>query len=342
MRPPCRVHVIIIAALLGVFVTKAWGIEQRVQLKTTTGILHGTLDLPNGTSPCPVVVIIAGSGPTDRDGNQPLMKNDSLKLLGQALAVRGIAVLRYDKRGVAESTAAAAREEDLRFETYVGDVVQWVTWLRQDPRFMRVGLIGHSEGSLIGMLAAKQAKIDAFVSLAGSGRAAPALIREQLDAKLATSLKAKNSQILDELVAGRTVTAIPEELTALYRPSVQPYLISWFKYDPLREIAALEVPVLIVQGTTDLQISVDDAKRLAAAKKDTKLRLIDGMNHVLKHATLPAEQQAAYTDPSLPIKAQAVEEIIAFLTTEIANAATRPNPAMETDANRRPSSSLRR
>jgi len=207
---------------------------------------------------------------------------------------------------------------------------------------MRVGLIGHSEGSLIGMLAAKQAKIDAFVSLAGSGRAAPALIREQLDAKLATSLKAKNSQILDELVAGRTVMEIPEELTALYRPSVQPYLISWFKYDPLREIAALEVPVLIVQGTTDLQISIEDAKRLAAAKKNAKLRLIDGMNHVLKHATLPAEQQAAYTDPSLPIKAQAVEEIIAFLTTEIANAATRPNPAMETDANRRPGSSLRR
>jgi alpha-beta hydrolase superfamily lysophospholipase len=342
MRPPCRVHVIISAVFLAVFVTQAWGIEQRVQLRTTTGTLHGTLDLPVGTFPCPVMVIIAGSGPTDRDGNQPLMKNDSLKLLGQALAVRGIAVLRYDKRGVAESTAAAAREEDLRFETYVGDVVQWVTWLRRDPRFMRVGLIGHSEGSLIGMLAAKQAKVDAFVSLAGSGRAAPALIREQLDAKLATSLKAQNSQILDELVAGRTVMEIPEELTALYRPSVQPYLISWFKYDPVREIAALEVPVLIVQGTTDLQISIEDAKRLAAAKKNAKLRLIDGMNHVLKHATLPAEQQAAYTDPSLPIKAQAVEEITAFLTTEIANAATRPNPAMETDANRRPGSSPRR
>jgi fermentation-respiration switch protein FrsA (DUF1100 family) len=339
MRPLSRVHVIISAAVLAVFVTEAWGMEQHVQLETTTGTLHGTLDLPNDTAPCPVVVIIAGSGPTDRDGNQALMKNDSLKLLGQALAAKGIAALRYDKRGIGQSAAAPRREEDLRFETYVADVVQWVTWLRRDPRFLRIGLIGHSEGSLIGMLAAKQAKVDALVSIAGAGRAAPALIGAQLDAKLAPSLKARSNQILDELAAGRTVTDVPNELAALYRPSVQPYLISWFKYDPVREIAALEVPVLIVQGTTDLQISVDDAKRLAAAKKDAKLRMIAGMNHVLKHATLPTEQQAAYTDPSLPIKAQAVEEIASFFTTEFASAAERPNTAMETDANRRPGSS---
>jgi uncharacterized protein len=313
------------AAVLAVFVTEAWGIEQRVQLKTTTGILQGTLDLPNGASPCPVVVIIAGSGPTDRDGNQALMKNDSLKLLGQALAAKGIAALRYDKRGIAESASAATREEDLRFETYVADVVQWVTWLRQDPRYLRVGLIGHSEGSLIGMLAAKQAKVETFVSLAGGGRPAPALIREQVNTKLPPNLKARSNQILDELVAGRTVTDVPKDLAVLYRPSVQPYLISWFKYDPVREIAALEIPVLIVQGTTDLQVSVDDAKRLAGAKKDAQLRLFDCMNHVLKHATTPEEQQAAYTDPSLSIEARAVEEITTVMITEIRSGAEQPN-----------------
>lgn len=329
----------IISAAIFLLSLKAWGIEQRAQLETATGTLHGTFDLPNGTAPCPVVVIIAGSGPTDRDGNQALMKNDSLKLLGQALATRGIAALRYDKRGIAESAAAAPREEDLRFEAYAADVAQWVSWLRQHPRFLRVALIGHSEGSLIGMLAAKQTKVDAFVSLAGSSRTASALIRDQLNTKLAPALKAKSGEILDELVAGRTVTEVPKELTALYRPSVQPYLISWFKYDPVREIAALEVPVLVVQGTADLQISVDDAKKLAAAKKGAQLRLIDGMNHVLKHATLLAEQRAAYTDPSLPIKSEAVEEIIAFLGIEIASAAQRPNQAIETDAKLRRGSS---
>ena len=194
-----------------------------------------------------------------------------------------------------------------------------------------VGVIGHSEGSLIGMLAAKQAKVDALVSIAGVGRPAPALIREQLDTKLPPRLKARSDRILDELVAGRTVTDVPKELAALYRPSVQPYLISWFKYDPAREIVALEIPVLIVQGTTDLQISVDDAKRLAAAKKDAKLRLIDGMNHVLKHATSPADQQTAYTDPSRPIEVEAVQAITVFLAAEMAGAIERPNPAIEAD-----------
>ena len=325
MKPHCPVHHAIIVALLTLFVTDSWSIEQFVQLKTTTGTLHGILDLPSGNSRFPVVLIIPGSGPTDRDGNQPLLKNDSLKLLGQALAAKGIAALRYDKRGVAESAAAALREEDLRFEIYVDDAVQWIAFLRQDARFLRVAIIGHSEGSLIGMLAARQANVDAFVSLAGAGRAAAALIRAQLDSKLPPSLKARSNQILDELIAGRTVSNVPKDLAALYRPSVQPYMISWFKYAPVREIAALQVPVLIVQGTTDLQITVDDAKRLASANKNAKIRLIDGMNHVLKHATLPAEQQAAYTDPSLPIKSQAVEEIARFLNTEIVSGAERPN-----------------
>lgn len=128
----------------------------------------------------------------------------------------------------------------------------------------------------------------------------------------------RSNEILDELVAGRTVSDVPKDLAALYRPSVQPYLISWLKYDPVREMSALAIPVLIVQGTTDLQVSVNDARRLAAAKKGAALRLIQNMNHVLKHATSRAAQQAAYGDPSLAIKAEAVEEIAAFLATELA------------------------
>ena len=303
----------IIAAVLAVFVTQAWGADERVQVRMETGTLHGTLGLPSGVPPFPVVVMIAGSGATDRDGNQPKLKNDGLKLLAQALAAEGIASLRYDKRGVGESAAAGAKEEQLRFEMYVADAVQWVGMLRKDSRFSRVGLIGHSEGSLIGMIAAKQTKIDAFVSMAGLGRAAPAVLRSQLSAKLPKNLRAKFERILDELTAGRTVADTPGELGFLFRPTLQPYLISWFKYDPVREIAGLNLPVLILQGTTDLQVGVDDAQRLAAAKRDAKLALIDNMNHVLKRAVTPPEQQAAYTDPSLPIEPKAVEEITGFL-----------------------------
>jgi pimeloyl-ACP methyl ester carboxylesterase len=318
-----RLYLIIAAGVLVVFVTAVWGVEQRVQLQTSTGTLHGTLDLPGGSPPFPVVVVIAGSGPTDRNGNQPLIKNDSLKLLGHALADRRIAVLRYDKRGVGESVPAP-REEELRFETYVADAVQWIAWVRKDPRFSRFGVVGHSEGSLIGMVAAQEAKIDAFVSISGSGRPAASLIRAQLSTKLPPLLKKKSDEILDELIAGRTVADVPKDLLTLFRPSVQPYLISWFKYDPVREIARVQAPVLIIQGTTDLQIGVDDAERLAAAKKDAKLRLIDGMNHVLKRPTTLAEQGAFYVDPSIPIDTRVVEEITDFLSTE--SAANRPHP----------------
>jgi hypothetical protein len=129
---------------------------------------------------------------------------------------------------------------------------------------------------------------------------------------------------LDELNAGRTAADIPKEIAPLFRPSVQPYLISWFKYDPVREMAKVQAPVLIIQGTTDAQVSIADAKLLAAARKDVKLRLIDGMNHVLKRATTPAEQQAAYTDPSIPIDNRVVEEIAKFLSTEPAVSGGRP------------------
>jgi uncharacterized protein len=321
--------VIVVVSILAGVVSGAWGIEQSVQLQTKTGTLHGTLDLPSGTVPFPVVVIVAGSGPTDRDGNQPSMKNDSLKLLSRELAAKGIAALRYDKRGVGESSAAAHREEDLRFETYVDDVVQWVALLRHDPRFSALALVGHSEGSLIGMVAARQAKIDEFISLAGSGRAASKLIREQLGTKLPPSLKARSDYILDELVAGRNVAEVPSELAPLFRPTVQPYMISWFKYDPVRELASLKIPVLIMQGTSDLQVTVDDAKQLAAANKNAKLRLMDGINHVLKRAKTPAEQQAAYTDPSIPIDARVVEETIGFLKMETAGAVEPTKPRVK-------------
>jgi alpha-beta hydrolase superfamily lysophospholipase len=287
--------------------------DETVQVRTATGTLHGTLDLPAARAPWPVVLIIAGSGPTDRDGNQPQLRNDGLKLLGQALAAKGIAALRYDKRGIGASAAAGPAEPDLRFETYVGDAAECVDWLRRDKRFARVAIIGHSEGSLIGMLAARRVKVEDFVSIAGASRVAPAVIRDQLAGHLPPDLQKRSDEILDALVAGRLVPDVRQELLALYRPSVQPYLISWFKYDPAREIGALDMPVLIVQGTTDLQISTDDARALAAARPGATLRLIESMNHVLKRATTLAEQQAAYTDPSLPLMAEVVDAIVAFL-----------------------------
>jgi pimeloyl-ACP methyl ester carboxylesterase len=288
-------------------------------LTTATGTLAGTLERPmwaagNG----PVVLLIAGSGPTDRDGNNPMLpgKNDALKQLALALALRGIASVRYDKRGIAASAAAGAKETDLRFDAYVGDAVDWVRKLRADGRFMRISLAGHSEGSLIGMIAAARASADGYVSLEGAGRPAPVVLREQLDKQLAgvPDLRVQADHVIEQLTAGRTVADPPAALGAVFRASVQPYLISWFKYDPAHEIAAVRGRVAIVQGTADVQVTMVDGERLHAALPSARYVVVQGMNHVLKHApdtSSTAAVLAGYTDPALQVEPDVIDVIAA-------------------------------
>jgi len=290
--------------------------EETITLKTETGNIEGTLTMPEAKLPVPVALIIAGSGPTDRDGNNPMMKNNSLKMLSAEMAKKGIASLRYDKRGIAKSQQAGIKEADLRFENYIQDAVSWVQLLKLDKNFSSITVVGHSEGSLIGMVASQDKLVTKFVSIAGAGQAADQIIREQLKAQPQFVLD-QSTPILDELVKGNTVENVPQMLFSLFRPSVQPYMISWFKYDPQTEIAKLKKPTLIVQGTTDIQVSVEDAKRLKTAKPDAKLVVIEGMNHIFKDAEVDRMKNLqTYNQPDLPVKAELIEAILSFILTK--------------------------
>lgn len=278
--------------------------EQAINLETQTGTIKGTLTLPPATSQVPVVLLIAGSGPTDRDGNAPVAagRNDSLKMLAAALGERGFASVRYDKRGVAASSAAGPTESDLRFDHYVQDATSWIAKLARDSRFQGIAVIGHSEGSLIGMLATQRSAVQAFISVAGPAEKAPMVLRRQLQGRLPLDLTQRSEEILKALESGGTVSDIPSPLLALYRPSVQPYLISWFRYSPADEVAKLRVPCLLVQGGTDIQVGVRDAAALHEANSRCAPAVLDGMNHVLKR--VPSDQQkqiASYGDKSLPL-----------------------------------------
>ena len=288
-------------------------IEQTVELKIDNDSLYATLELPQTTSPLLVVLLIAGSGPTDRDGNQPILKNDSLKQLAKGLTGQGIATLRYDKRGVGQSVKAARSEILMRFDDQVEDASRWIEWLRSDPRFSKVGIIGHSEGSLIGILTAQRKPVDVLVSVAGAGRPIANLLREQLQSNLPPKLLEQSNRILDILTAEKTTDAVPTELAALFRPSVQPFLISWIKYDPMIELSKLSIPILLVQGTADIQCSTDDQERLASGNKTAESRQISNMNHVLKIVSNLAEQNRTYLDPTIPIAEEVVHVIAQFL-----------------------------
>lgn len=195
-------------------------VEKKITLKTKTGDVFGTLTTPQKFSKIPVVLIIAGSGPTDRNGNQPGIQNDSYKKLSEQLLKNGIATLRYDKRGIAESSAACKNEIDIRFEDFIDDAKGLIQMLKQDKRFSKVIVIGHSEGSLIGMIAATNA--DQFVSIAGVGQSADKLIITQLSAQ-SKPLADEAKPSLDSLKNGFLVKKYNPILNSIFKPSIQPF-----------------------------------------------------------------------------------------------------------------------
>ncbi|HVJ41222.1 MAG TPA: alpha/beta fold hydrolase [Dongiaceae bacterium] len=286
-----------------------------VSIDVAGGTLHGLLARPTENPSGLAVLILPGSGAVDRDGNFPGARNNSLKFLAEGLVAQGITCLRIDKRGVGASSMAGLDESALRFDTYVADAVAWLSFLRAQPGIAAVALIGHSEGAQMASLAAQASPVAAVVLLAGAGRPAGQLIRGQLAAAfLPPGLLGDAERIFDALEAGQAMMSVPPELAPLCRPAVQPYLMSWIKRHPAKELSAVTVPVLIVHGERDLQVSEVDARSLAAAQPAARLEIIAAMNHLLK--TVGADQAdnlASYNDPARPLAPQLIPLLKSFL-----------------------------
>ena len=272
--------------------------------------VQGTLLSPKGENQPPLAILIAGSGPTDRDGNQALFKNNSLKYLAEGLAQKGIATFRYDKRVIAQINKATVQEEKMTFEDEVNDALLVVNHFKD--KYKKIILIGHYEGSLIGLLVAQKVVVSKFVSISGAGNSSATLIEEQIG-KNAPQLKEESQKIISQLRKGELVENISPYLAPVFRKNVQPYLISWFKYEPAKEITKLQIPILIVQGTNDLQVEDKEVQLLKEAQPKAQLLLIEGMNHVLKKVKTLEENQQSYLNPDLPIPEELVEGIASFI-----------------------------
>ncbi|CCB63559.1 MULTISPECIES: alpha/beta hydrolase [unclassified Hyphomicrobium] len=277
--------------------------------------LAGSLIPATGGKPGPMVLILPGSGPVDRDGNAPGMDTDSLKLVARGFADLGISSLRIDKRGVGESYAAGPRVEDLRFGTYVDDAISWLDFLRNRPDVSKLFILGHSEGALVGTLAAKKTRVTGLILLEGAGRPiADVLARQLASAGVSPKLQGISKQITERLEHGVAVPNVPAELVALYQPRVQGYLMSWMPLDPAAELSAVTCPVLIVQGSTDLQVFLDDAHQLSTALPSARLVVISGMNHILKEAPEDRAQNfATYGNSFLPLDPQLLPVLADFV-----------------------------
>ncbi|MFM7671478.1 MAG: alpha/beta hydrolase [Bacteroidota bacterium] len=280
-----------------------------------SGHLYGTLFHPTSTQNPPVVLFIAGSGPTDRDGNSTLLpgKNNSLLQLAQALVQNGIASLRYDKRGIGQSNKSLQREESLVFEQNSADARVWLQRL-YEIGYRHIYVAGHSEGSLVALQVAQNFPLSGLISLAGAGRPIQDVLREQL-ASLPSNLKNTANQYLDSLASGNRIAQPSLQLLSLFRPSIQGYMISWMQLDPAKLLAALSIPSLILQGDKDIQVNVADAQRLANASSTAQLHIIPTMNHVFKAvmSDSPQENMAAYSDPSKPVVPALVKHLVDFI-----------------------------
>lgn len=281
---------------------------------TSSGDLAGTLLLPTSGKIFKLVVIQAGSGATDRNGNSGnALKANCYRLIAEELSKKNIATLLIDKRGIAKSATAMKSEATLRFDDYADDLAGWVSFMKKDKRIGKIFIAGHSEGSLVGMLAAQKEKVNGYISIAGAGESIDKIITWQYAQQIPQAAVVVDS-LFTRMKNGQKLDVVPPYLLSIFRPSVQPYILSWMLHDPCVEIKKLTTPILILQGTTDIQVEVKEAKMLKACKPTAKLEIITGMNHILKEAPQDrTKNMATYTNETLPLMPGLVELIAAFV-----------------------------
>lgn len=290
--------------------------EQKINKEeiAVNDLLKGSLYTPSKlTKNTDLVIIIAGSGAPDRDGNQQGMNTNALRYLAEGLARNDIAAFSFDKRTIALLASGKVSEKDLSFDDFVSDVKTIIAYFRDKKQFRRIIVAGHSEGSLIGMLAAKD-NADAYISIAGAGRTIDQIIEEQLVVSFPNAQAAIHSN-LQLLKNGQTFELKDQSLSMIFRESLQPYMISWIKYDPQAEIAKLKMPILLINGTRDIQVPVLDAELLKKAKPDAQLLIITDMNHIFKE--VKTDERTAnlmtYNNPDLPVKPELISGVNQFI-----------------------------
>jgi pimeloyl-ACP methyl ester carboxylesterase len=292
------------------------------------GLLKGTLTLPSEHGPLPdttpVFLIVPGSGPTDRDGNSPLgIAAAPYRLLAEALAKRGYPSVRIDKRGMFGSEGAISNPNDAKIASYGDDLLAWTTAIRKrlpaEEGTRCVIPIGHSEGGLVALSAmARMPGACGLILIASIGRPLDKVIREQLRANPANAPFLEEAETaLATLRRGKRVdvSAMNTALLPLFAPDVQRFLIDAMSYDPIKLAAQIRAPMLVVQGTRDLQVGVADARMLADAAPRSTLALVPDVNHVLKLVASddPSANLATYANPNLPISSEVVDAVATFV-----------------------------
>jgi uncharacterized protein len=279
--------------------------------KIRVGLIEAVLTVPPDVERPPVVLLVAGSGSTDHDGNGPQAKPATLKKLSEQLVARKIATLRYDKRGAGGWKPEYGRPEDFRFPQFVDDATALVNYLRGSRKFSRVVLAGHSEGGLVAILTARRVPVDRLVLLVTAARRQGDLVKAQLEKKLPPDKLEPIVKAIDAIMAGQIVDPPPQGLAIA--PSMQPGIASAFAEDPIPPLKLIDQPTLIIGGGRDLQMARLDFAALSAASPVAKTLWLPEMNHVLVDVTDDADNMAAYNQSERALDSELVDSVAAFI-----------------------------
>jgi len=282
-------------------------ISEEIVLYNDSIKLPGTLSYAKTRSP--LVIWIHGSGGIDRNGNQgTVVKANYIQLCREALNNEGISFFSYDKR--------TAQKENLKFlknvlfTDFVADAKKVLSHFQKDTRFTKIILIGHSQGSLVAMLASKDA--NGLISIAGPG--------EPIDETMVKQITKQNAALggyaaahFKELKESGIIKTVNPFLISVFAKQNLAFLNSWASYNPIEEIKKIQIPTLLIQGNKDLQVTMEDSALLHKAKMNSELVIIDNMNHVLKEITLDADNMKSYYTADFPLAKELTKTIVAFI-----------------------------
>jgi len=284
-------------------------IEQELSInKNVDGIL-----LTPKTEQPPLVIILSGSGPNDRNGNSNVVKGNLLKKLAEELATYGIASYRYDKRSSKYIKERSKEINNITFKMFIDDATASIDYFKSKNLFSKIYVLGHSQGSLIGMIAAKD-KADGFISISGPSESIDKTIIKQVNAS-APMFTPKTKELFDILRSGQTTDDYPPALASIFNKPTQPFIAEWMQYDPVIEVEKLSIPILVINGTNDFQVSEDNAKNIHVAGNNSKLVLIENMNHalVIYEGKDTLGNMKSYNEIKRSLSAELIKTLVSFI-----------------------------
>ncbi|MFT6192803.1 MAG: pimeloyl-ACP methyl ester carboxylesterase [Polaribacter sp.] len=303
-----RILTYLIISIFTITISLAQVKSEEININNQAIQLPGTLTYP--AENIPLLIWVHGSGPVNRNGNQPAqnVKANYIKQFRDAVNKENIAFFSYDKR-----TANSKNREflkDTQAKDFAFDVEEVVNHFKKDKRFSEIILVGHSQGSLIAMLALD--KVDKYISIAGAGETVDKTIVKQLTAQSADFGKIAAGHFKELKETGKVEDVNPNLLSIFAKPN-QSFWNSWMQLDPVKEMKKIKIPVLIINGDKDIQVKIENANALHSANKASELVIIKNMNHVLKDIQQEEDNIKSYYSAEYPISKELIKTILEFV-----------------------------